>query len=448
MSFIIDKQTIQDLNLLSKYDSKSIYHIYDHALTRGGQKLMEHMFHNPLMDCDEINTRSALFHTFMEHPCVFPFDEQTLDDVEYYLSLSAQSNYFMHLLKFIKTKAMLYIAGDRTLEMMSANILKTLHVFKQLSDFTASHSSQFADYVPIHEEVTAILTHTELSRIMKYMSHGTLSLSQVMRCHRVLRITCASEVSQLMSFIYQLDLQISVAKVAVERDFTLAKALPSSAENPVFSANTLFHPSVQGAKGNDLQLSGEENMVFLTGANMAGKSTFMKSVGIALYLAHMGFPVPAKELEFTPMHGMFTSINVSDDINKGYSHYYAEVMRVKHIAEHVGAGHNLFVILDELFKGTNVKDAMEATSEVTRALSKHHNCFFIVSTHILEVAETLKDCPNIQYSYFPTEVIGGVPRYTYKLTKGITSDRQGVMIIRNEQIIEMIRGGKQLSPNA
>ncbi|MBK6527650.1 MAG: hypothetical protein IPG07_20145 [Crocinitomicaceae bacterium] len=68
-------------------------------------------------------------------------------------------------------------------------------------------------------------------------------------------------------------------------------------------------------------------MIFLTGANMAGKSTLLKSLGLSIYLAHIGFPVPAKKFQTTLYNGIITTINLPDNINKGYSHFYHEVIR-------------------------------------------------------------------------------------------------------------------------
>ncbi len=72
---------------------------------------------------------------------------------------------------------------------------------------------------------------------------------------------------------------------------------------------------------------------FLTGANMAGKSTFIKPLGIAMYLGHMGFPVPASRMEFAVRDGIFTTINLPDNLSRGASHFYAEVLRIKNVAE-------------------------------------------------------------------------------------------------------------------
>lgn len=173
---------------------------------------------------------------------------------------------------------------------------------------------------------------------------------------------------------------------------------------------------------------------------MAGKSTLMKSFGIGVYLAHMGFPVAASKMEFSVKDGLYSSINVADNLDLGYSHFYAEVLRVKTVAEQVAADKNLVVIFDELFKGTNVKDAYDATLSITEAFSENRNCFFVISTHIIEVGETLRQrCNNFRFTYLPTVMDGLIPRYTYTLTEGITTDKHGMMIIENEGILDIIR---------
>jgi DNA mismatch repair ATPase MutS len=173
---------------------------------------------------------------------------------------------------------------------------------------------------------------------------------------------------------------------------------------------------------------------------MAGKSTFMKAFGIAVYLAHMGFPVAAKNMRFSVKDGLYSSINVPDNLNMGLSHFYAEVLRVKKVAEAVSESKDLIVIFDELFKGTNVKDAYDATLAVTEAFAENRNCFFIISTHIIEVGEELRDrCNNFRFAYLPTIMEGVIPRYTYKLKDGITADCQGMIIIENEGILDIIR---------
>lgn len=95
-------------------------------------------------------------------------------------------------------------------------------------------------------------------------------------------------------------------------------------------------------------------------------------------------------------------------------------------------------MFDELFKGTNVKDAYDGTLAVTDAFADYRECLFIVSTHIIEVGEVLKEKSNVRCQYMPTVMDGPYPRYTYALQEGITQDRQGMMIIQNEGILSLL----------
>jgi DNA mismatch repair ATPase MutS len=150
------------------------------------------------------------------------------------------------------------------------------------------------------------------------------------------------------------------------------------------------------------------------------------------------FLVPTKAAPWIK-EGIYSSINVADSLDQGYSHFYAEVRRVKTVAGAVAGSKSLLVIFDELFKGTNVKDAYDATLAVTAALARYRNCWFIISTHIIEVGAALREQhANLQFAYLPTVMEGQKPRYTYRLTEGITSDRHGMMIIEQEGIIDMI----------
>jgi len=158
-----------------------------------------------------------------------------------------------------------------------------------------------------------------------------------------------------------------------------------------------------------------------------------------MYLAHMGFPVAAREMEFSVLDGIYTTINLSDNLSIGASHFYAEVLRIKKIAKELSAGKNIFVIFDELFRGTNVKDAYEATIAITTAFAKKRNSVFVISTHIIEAGEVLKEHANISFKYLPTRMKGTTPEYTYTLESGITDDRHGMIIINNEGILELLK---------
>jgi DNA mismatch repair ATPase MutS len=171
---------------------------------------------------------------------------------------------------------------------------------------------------------------------------------------------------------------------------------------------------------------------------MSGKSTFLKTMGLLTYLAHLGLPVPAREFKTTVFNGVFSTINLTDDLNLGYSHFYSEVNRVKEIANLLSSDKNLVIIFDELFRGTNVKDAYDASLKVISSLNKVFSSLFFISTHILEVAENIDHTEAITFKCFESDLVDDIPVYDYKLKVGISRERVGMRILEKENVIKIL----------
>ena len=180
------------------------------------------------------------------------------------------------------------------------------------------------------------------------------------------------------------------------------------------------------------------NFIFLTGANMAGKSTFIKSMGLAVFLAHIGMGVPAKRMKLTLFDGILTNINVSDNIAKGESYFFNEVHRIKNTVTKINDGRKWLVLIDELFKGTNIQDAMKCSSTVIRGVIKIRHALFILSTHLYEMGEELKPFPNISFKYFETKITDDQLEFSYQLKDGISTDRLGYLILRREGVVDLL----------
>jgi len=436
--FEADKQTLDDLNLLGKFRLQSIYGLFNRVQTRGGEKLLDEMFNNPLTDHVAINRRSALFEFFREQRVQFPVSRSQFESIQNYLSGGGGASLFRVAVGIAGKKISEVVYHNAGLLQLQAGLAITVEALQAFSVFFDELARKDARgvYSTQLQKAREIFQHPKI-RTMLDSYQPQLSLPRLIRIDHLIRHALVKEMKALLDIIYHLDVCISVAEAADLYGFSHAKALPR--EENRLDISGLRHPSIQNAVSNDLHLAQQNNVLFLTGANMAGKSTLMKSVGIAIYLAHMGFPVAAGQMSFAVKDGLFSSINVADDLNKGYSHFYAEVLRVKAVAQAINTAQDLYVIFDELFKGTNVKDAYDATFSVTEAFSDNDNCFFIISTHIIEVGTALQERrSNIRFSFLPTVMQGSTPKYTYKLEKGITSDRHGMMIIRNEGILEML----------
>lgn len=439
MSFETDKQTLDDLNILGKYSGNSVYSLFGGLVTRGAERLMDQMFAHPLTDADEINRRTAIFRYFKAHDLEFPGTPEDLEEVDQYIGNSGRTSWFVNLLMLGKMKTLEVISKDEHFAIWRAGMEATLHFLRASKVFLERMNEDIAGN-PLEERVKwglDLLNNKAFARLPEDTTRP-LSFGQMFSIDRLLRSVWLKPLQEFLGLFREIDLYVVVGRVAREYDFCFAEAVKEGEVS--IDIKGLHHPCIRKAVANDLSITRQKNIFFLTGANMAGKSTLMKSFGIAVYMAHMGFPVAADSMRFIVQDGMYTSINVPDNINMGYSHFYAEVLRVKKVAVEVGLSKRLVVIFDELFKGTNVKDAYDATYAVTSALAKRHACSFMISTHITEVGHELdKNCDNAIFAYLPTVMNGSVPTYTYKLEPGITNDKHGMIIINNERIVELIR---------
>jgi DNA mismatch repair ATPase MutS len=446
MSFIADKQTLEDLNLLGKYKQHSIFSLFNKVKTAGGEQLLQKMFQAPLTDSEAINIRSEIFKYFSGKQITFPFSNEKFSAMENYLSGSSGKNYAAIFITLAKKKLLATVVRDEEYDKIQSGLQQTITVLNHCKTFISQleeveKKEQRQKDHPFFDElltVKNILNDSKLEWLAKEQSCATpYNLLKTAKYDHLLRHAMQQALQTVMETFYQMDVYIAVANLAELKGFSYAQAL--SKENNRLSATGLRHPNIDKAVVNPVAFHQESNMIFLTGANMAGKSTFMKAFGINVYLAHMGFPVAASHMVFSVKQGIYSSINVPDNLDMGYSHFYAEVLRVKKVAEEVSKEKDLVIIFDELFKGTNVKDAYDATLAVTAAFSEYRNCLFIISTHIIEAGEVLKQQSNIQTLYLPTVMNGSIPVYTYQLQPGISSDRHGMMIIKNEGIIELLK---------
>ncbi|MDD7885097.1 hypothetical protein [Flavivirga sp. 57AJ16] len=442
MEFVTDKQTLDDLNILGKYKNNSIFSLFNRTVTTGGSWLLEKMFQNPFTTTEDINKRAKVFAFFQKINVSLPFTAGEFEIVENYIRNAETKNRLVAAFNISRSRLSNYIANEKEYPVLREGLEKSIAVFSKLKGLIKTIGEQSND-TPYREKVKKI--QDLLSNKHFDLAYGCIGISplpykKVLQLDYIFRGLLNEQLEDLLKELYELDVYITVSNVSKENGFVYPQA--EDKEEQYMNIKGLYHPSIPNAIANDVHIGKEQNVFFLTGANMAGKSTLMKSFGVAVYLAHMGFPVAAKEMTFSLHDGIYTSINVPDDITQGHSHFYAEVLRVKHVAEEVATNKQLVVIFDELFKGTNVKDASDGTIAIVDAFSKRDGTF-IISTHIMEAGESLrKSNDKLFFRYLPTVVKGRVPTYPYILEDGITDDRQGMMIIENEGIIDIINGNQ------
>ena len=421
-----DEQTMADLGIFGRRNDGGIYDLYNRTSTRGGEAILKDMFLHPLSDKEAIRRRSSLIGHFAHLQMAFPFDTAIIDMAEKYIRApeerAGQSR------------------GQGTLseKEIQNGVTALIGLIRRADAFIATKEVKTAvAYADEREALSLLIADPAFEPALR--GEARPSYTAVAAYDILFRVRERNKVEQLLRHIYYLDVYLSVAKVAVDLKLVFPTALEKGRCS--LKLEGVYHPELKAPIGNDLLMSPDQSVIFLTGANMAGKSTFLRSVSTAVYVAHMGFPVAARSMEFSVMDGIYSTINLPDNLGIGASHFYAEVLRVKKVAAELSRGKSLFVIFDELFRGTNVMDAQEATVDITLAFARKKTSMFIISSHIVEAGEALKQRNNIGFFYLPTRMNGHQPTYTYRLQQGITDDRHGMIIIRNEGILEILKKG-------
>lgn len=194
---------------------------------------------------------------------------------------------------------------------------------------------------------------------------------------------------------------------------------PSFTEKEDIVAEELGHPLILKDRiNNDFAIKSEKHMVILTGANMAGKSTFLRSLGVNLILGMMGAPVIAQKLSFKPTK-IFSGMRTADSLQENASYFFAELKRLSTIVKQLEKGEKPFVILDEILKGTNSKDKEEGSIKLIKRLL-NLNAGGIIATHDLGLCNLEKDFPNhITNMAFETEIKDNELHFDYKIKKGV-----------------------------
>lgn len=195
---------------------------------------------------------------------------------------------------------------------------------------------------------------------------------------------------------------------------------PSIQDTFRFEAKNLGHPLINAKKRvcNDFKIQGKGEIAIITGSNMSGKSTFLRTVGVNTILALMGAPVCADEMKVSDLQ-LFTSMRTQDNLEESISSFYAELKRVKELLDTLAKDNQqLLFLLDEILKGTNSKDRNLGATSLIIQLNKK-NTFGLVSTHDLQLGKMESELNGIKNFSFNSQIQNHKILFDYKLKEGI-----------------------------
>ncbi|MEO6314500.1 MAG: DNA mismatch repair protein MutS [Chitinophagaceae bacterium] len=433
----IDNITFNDLSIFHQEEESSIFHKLNFTQTIGGKHWLTRFFSEPLGELKKITEVQQILQCIIAQQMKWP--------------QSISNGTVMVIEKFYESPIDTIPDSPNFLNALSYKLLHTPDY--SLVRYTVGH---FADFVRGFKELAVIFDNDETpSTLRQYIRRAASLISndamsalaatqkgvvltplQTIYFGNYIRNRFKNASLELIEIFGRLDAWYSMATAVQQFNFSF----PVFTDSPraKLDAKKLYHILLPAPVNYDVSLQQQHNFLFLTGANMAGKSTFIKSVGAAVYLAHLGMGVPAESMQLSVFDGILSNINVVDNIIKGESYFFNEVQRIKNTLNKINNGKKWLVLIDELFKGTNVQDAMKCSGAVIRGLIKIPNSLFILSTHLYEIATELEVHPNILFRYFETEVKEDQLLFSYQLKEGISNDRIGYLILKQEKVVEML----------
>jgi DNA mismatch repair protein MutS len=433
----IDNTTYSDLSVFQTTEEYSIFGKLDHTRTVGGRIQLLEFFTHPFSQREKILQTQEILRIILKYETDW--------------APSITNGTVMVMERFYETPLDKIPSSN---DPVSARMYQLLHAPDfSLTRYSISH---FADFMKgmfaiisiqkketcpallnnLLDRASQLLKPPLLHALAEKKSGEKLQPSEVVEFGNYIRNHFKSSALALIEIFGKLDAWYSMAIAGKKFNLVIPEILDN--EYPFLEIKSLHHLLLPEAVSYDVKMDPESNFIFLTGANMAGKSTFIKSVGAALFLAHLGMGVPADSIKISLFDGILSNINVVDNLVKGESYFFNEVQRIRNTIIQISDKKKWLVLIDELFKGTNVQDAMKCSSTVIKGLIKIRSSLFILSTHLYEIGEDLKQYPNICFKYFETGVRDGQLEFPYQLKDGISNDRLGYLILEREKVVELL----------
>jgi DNA mismatch repair ATPase MutS len=239
-------------------------------------------------------------------------------------------------------------------------------------------------------------------------------------------------VEDWFSIIHEYDKYISMAVFAFNRKEELT--YPKLNEQGLLNSTLLAHPliDVKNVVANDYDID-RKHFNIITGANMAGKSTFLRTVGLSIVMSNSGLPVCATSFDYNPIK-LISSMRTNDSLSENESYFFSELKRLKYIVNEIEK-EDYFIILDEILKGTNSKDKADGSAKFLRKVNATSSSG-IIATHDLSLCVVANEIETVHNKYFDAQIIDGELYFDYKLKPGICKNMNASFLMKKMGIVD------------
>ncbi|HEX5555449.1 MAG TPA: hypothetical protein VFX43_19570 [Chitinophagaceae bacterium] len=435
----MDTQTFNDLEIFKGTGRQSIFARMDFTLTAKGSACLKHRFLDPTFRLEAIKNTQEVISYFIRNAAAWEkqFTRNELSYLEHYLQSNITPLIYKNKLQasYAGTWYKLRYTSDHYF--LETCIRRLVAFIAKLGSIVSVASPADTPPLParIRSQLQSFYAKDSGDLLGKDLTRRSLKAWEFYYLDDFFRRKNRRALEELFELFYEMDAILSMATATQKYNLRTPTFDP---EASTVHIRGLYHLFLPESERNDLRLEEGKHFIFLTGSNMSGKSTYLKACGIAVYLAHIGMGIPAESAVLPVFNDIFTNIYLTDDIEKGYSYFFSEVNRIRELAEELSQGKKIFVLIDEMFRGTNLMDALDCSRIVIEKLLLWKNSTFILSSHFTEIADLFIDQPALQFSYFQSYVEDGKPHFTYHLKNGISHERLGKLILLESRVQELL----------
>lgn len=411
---------------------------FDISLNRHSREALELLFHTMPKSKEEVLERQQVIKGFTANLSKIKNLQSYKRDIEeaydFCCRLDSQLPDAKNNLRELK---IVLLFSRKKREQLLSRSIQLLLVLEKISRHYFSNLDliQFpAVYKSSIHEIAAVINVFEKEWMLLIKKGNNLSTSDVARfIHQLYALFKSGRLLKCWSEFFLFEAYLSIAETAQKAGFVPAQFIDKGIQLTNF-----FHPLINNPVKNSIHL--KKNVLVLTGPNMSGKSTLLRSISLCMYLARLGLPAPAEECQVVFADAINVFINSRDNPNSGYSHFMTEVLQLKESIIAAQEEKQVFAVFDELFSGTNIDDALNILTLTLNGLKKFTRSCFLLSTHFYKLKELhVDEMSHAAFYYIDSFLEDTKPKFTYQLKEGWSDVKFGTILFEREGLVQLLK---------